>query len=50
MTKSAKTYIRANAVITFNRVECSPLIASIKSLIAMFVNLENMFSLISDQI
>ena len=40
MTKSAKTYIRLKAVITFNHVERSPLIKSIKfkSLIAMFVN------------
>ena len=34
--KSAKTYIRLKAGITFDHVECSPLIKSIKSLIAIF--------------
>ena len=51
MTKSAKIYIRLKAVITVNHVERPPLIKSIKSLIALlfFFQLENMFSLISDQ-
>ena len=38
MTKSAKTYIRFKVAITLNHVECSPLIKSIKSLIAMLVS------------
>ena len=38
MTKSAKTDIRLKAVITFDHVERSPLIKSIKSLIAFFLN------------
>ena len=43
MTKSVKTYIRLKVVITFNHVELSPLIKSIKRLIAMFVNLKICF-------
>ena len=48
MTKSAKTYIRLKAVVTFNQVERSPLIKSIKSLLQC-LSIRNMFSLISDQ-
>ena len=57
MTKSAKTYIRLKAVVTFNQVERSLLIKSIKSLLQccfffcllQCLSIRNMFSLISDQ-
>ena len=50
MTKSATTYIRLKAVITFNHVECSHLIKpTMQELNCSVCQLENIISLISDQ-